>query len=436
MEVEITITDNYADYNVLEYDATYKMLTGINKGTATVTATGTDPTTNETVIASVTIKVFDSTGLINNVDYYLMNYHTGKLLALSSELDANSVSICGVDRVSSAPARCQWTVITNTDGTTRLQSVYSSTGRSAYVSGSNLILYNSTGSRTKLNLYRVESGLYKGKYQILYDGKYLYMNNSGTVGFTTISTTTSYWTLMAVEKGCANIYSHDYYYTNNGVQKHYDTTDNNSEFFNAFQELGYSAYISVNETAEYAYNQLPDDHIFVFRGHGEAGRIAFKDSGGNTTDRIFANTAIVFGTGYSICSRYENANDQAADNRVFLADNALANLRCAVLLGCKTGVDYSYTAKTYNLVNAFFEKGAHFVVGTTESILTDDGDEWLSYFIAGIKAKLSVKGACDYANDQIGSVYVVYTMENGSEGERLVEVFPITTVGDGNQYLE
>ncbi|MBQ8381824.1 MAG: RICIN domain-containing protein [Clostridia bacterium] len=415
-----SFTLSSSNSSVVSVDNTYKTMTGLQKGTAVITASCTDSSGN-VLTDSITVKVRAPTGLMNDTDYYIMNCNTELLLSLETASDANNVNISGRER-SDSPLS-QWTVLSQSNGTTRLQSVYSSTGRVIFMSGTNAILYNSTSAYTKFDLHRIESGTYQGKYLIRFNNKYLTMDSTGDVYLSSSLVAGSYWCFMAVEKGYADIYSHQY--------TGYDTTTNNSDFYFTFQELGYSAYMSVNETAEYAYEYLPDDHIFVFRGHGEAGRIAFRDSNGTTTDRIFANTAIVFGTGYSICSRYENADDQSADTRVFLADNALANLRCALLLGCKTGVDYSYGAKTYNLVNAYFEKGAHFVVGTSMSVDSDNSDDFLKGFLDALSDSSNKLSDCVQAGIINAGTNTKYETDSNLDGR-----YPVVTVGDSNQYID
>lgn len=66
-----SVSIDVGNSGILQYDPQTSTLTGLKKGTAVVTATATDHTTNEIATTSVTIKVYDSTGLINNVDYYL-----------------------------------------------------------------------------------------------------------------------------------------------------------------------------------------------------------------------------------------------------------------------------------------------------------------------------------------------------------------------------
>ncbi len=425
-DVDITITDNVEFYTVLEYNDTYNTLTGLHKGTAVVTATGTNTTTGETVTASVTIVVGDSLGLIDNINYYIMNRGTGRDLALSTNSDANGVSIDS--RLPSDSPAAQWTVVKNTDGTIRLQSVYSSTGRSAYVSGTNLVLYNNTGARTKLTIMRVESGIYQGLYQIRYNNQLLCMNSSGDVYFDTVLGANAHWCFLAVDKGVADIISHDYTYTDDeGQLINFNTTHNDNKFVELFEDLGYAAYSTVNFQAYYAYLYMrTEDDIFVFNGHGNAGIISFTTTNNESTGAIAVCS--------SVAGHYPVGSDRYYINSC--EANELASLRCVLYLGCSTGVDITVNRQTYNLVDATFDKGAHFVLGTTNTILTSDSNEWLGFFLDRIDAGDSIEEACDYATEYTGVVLCPYDKEDGSTGYDELPAFPLYIVGDGAQYLE
>lgn len=420
MTVEITITDDDPYHDVVSYDSHSKSVTALRKGTAVVTATATNPGTNETITKTITIKVRTPTGLRNNTDYYIMNCGTEKLLSLASTSDANSVSVVGKARSNAMISRWTLSIATDADGNyagrTELISANSAAGRKAYVSGTNLILYNTSGERTKFAVHRIESGTNQGRYAIRYGTQYVAMNSSGTVYLTSSSSDNIYWCFMAVEKGYADIYSHQY--------TGYDTTANNSDFYFTFQELGYSAYMSVNEAAEYAYEYLPDDHVFVFRGHANAGLLGFRDSNGNSSGRFYADTKMPFSNGYFICNSLTNTA------KSYLSDNALANLRCALLLGCKTGVDYLYGANTYNLVNAYFVKGAHLVVGTTYEVAPDNSDAFLAGFLDKLSSGSYNLYDCLQAGLRSAGINDSYVSDDNPYG-----YYPIVTVGDSSQFL-
>lgn len=91
-------------------------------------------------------------------------------------------------------------------------------------------------------------------------------------------------------------------------------------------------------------------------------------------------------------------------------------LRCVLYLGCSTGLDYSHSTGIYNLVDATFEKGAHFVLGTTDTVNVAISNAFLEGFLSKI--------------DDNGSI-----LECISEGLSRSEGYPITYRGDTSQYL-
>ncbi len=423
MPISITITSDNPYGDVLTYDEAYNTITGIRLGTAVITATGTHPETNEIVTTSVSIVVGDSTGLIDGTDYYIMNYNTERVLSLSSASDANNVNIDSNPR--GVLAQSQWTVIKNTDGTTRLQSVYSSSGRSAYVSGTNLLLYNATSARTKLNIYRVREGRFQGLYLIMYNNQFLRMNSSGDVYLSSVQGAGSYWSFMAVQKGYADIYSFNYDFSKNGEQIPFNTTANNTNFYYTLHRLGYSAFMSENETAAYAFRYLLEDHVFVFHGHGTPGAILYTTTNNVITGAITASSSII-------------DEDITSDQHSIMNcdPNELATLRCVLYIGCETGVDITPYRTTYNLVDQTFEKGAHFVLGTTEKLRVSDGVEWLELFLSGLDSGLSITDACSHATENTGTVWIPYDKDDNSTGYFELEEFPIYIKGDGSQYLQ
>ena len=424
MTVEISITDDDPYHDVVSYDSHSKNVTALRKGTAVVTATATNPSTNETITKTITIKVRTPTGLLNNTDYYIMNCGTEKLLSLASTSDANSVSIVGTARSDAMISRWTLSIATDADGNyagrTELISANSAAGRKAYVSGTNLILYNTSGERTKFALHRIESGTNQGKYAIRYGTQYVAMNSSGTVYLTSSSSDNIYWCFMAVEKNYADLYSHNYSYTKDGETKQYNTTVNNTEFTNVLSSAGYSPYVFVNETPLQAYEYLPDDDVFVFRGHGNAGIISFRTTGDAVTGviAVHRNVLGLYGDTGTI-QHFINSFEY----------NELASLRCALFIGCNTGLDITIYRKTYNLLNATFEKGAHFVVGTTQTIYSDDANDFLAGFLGALKNKANLYNC--YRSGLINaSPNPDYVTEDHPSSD-----FPAVYVGDGSQYL-
>lgn len=187
--------------------------------------------------------------------------------------------------------------------------------------------------------------------------------------------------------------------------------------------FGYSSNATVNGTATNAFNALRRNHqqVFIFRGHGEAGVIGFFEEGNVPTGALLVDRAIrnVYVTG---------------DDQRFLSDlgnNALADLRCVLYLGCNTGGDITRNGTTYNSVDVTFEKGAHFVLGTTASINNSQGNSWLEFFLNHINNGESVGEALDNANDEFGDFTIM-----SDDGEIIIiQGLPIYFIGDDHQLL-
>ncbi|MBQ7354299.1 MAG: hypothetical protein IJW62_02120 [Clostridia bacterium] len=441
---ETSITVNFLTEDPLTYiltssdesvvavnDDNHQVVYAVSKGTAVITAKALDPDTNRTISASVTIKVRTPTGLLDDNDYYIMNCGTGKLLSLANSNDANNVSLIGQDRNDDTIA--QWTLDIATDsqgyhtGVTQLISANSSANRRAYVSGTNLVLYNVSSARTKFAVHRIESGTNQGKYAIRYGTQYVAMNSSGTVYLTSSSSANIYWCFMDAHKGYADMYG---FYVPDSHPDAVDSTVNLSLFASAFNALGYVADGWENETAAYAYELLPDDEICIINSHANTGIIYFFGDNGIDNGAIAVHSIV--------------ASDHLATSDQFIQflnisgrppENALASSRLIMYMGCLTGVDHTHDfvdyIKTYNLVNATFDKGAHCVIGLTKSVNERGVNDWLTQFINAIRSGQTIKNAINTANNNTNTLKI----KNDDGTETAVDTMPLKTVGDTDQYL-
>ena len=82
----------------------------------------------------------------------------------------------------------------------------------------------------------------------------------------------------------------------------------------------------------------------------------------------------------------------------------------------------------YNLVDAIYEKGAHFVLGTTQTTYPEDSDNFLKGFIAKLNAGGNIQECIDEGLNEAGEK-VPY--DDNTEGK-----YPIVYVGDASQYFE
>ncbi|MBE6649654.1 MAG: hypothetical protein E7614_09125 [Ruminococcaceae bacterium] len=295
------------------------------------------------------------------------------------------------------------------------------------VDGTNVDIYSDIGaSSSKFVIERVKTGTYQGLYLIRYGNQYLAHNTSNNNVYVTSSkSAAAYWSFMAVEKRSAEFFCHDYWYTDEeNIQRHFDSSLNYDYFETTFDSLNYDAISYENKRAAILYESLGEnDDIFVFMGHGTNGAIFSTTTRDIATGCILANSNMNY---YIVYSYYISNFDE----------NQLALNRCVLYLGCSTGLDYTNSQGTYNLVDATFEKGAHFVLGTTETIYDIQGNPWLEYFLDSINEGSTIQEAIAYANWSLGNVQIPCGKdENGDTIYRTVYGLPIYSVGDGTQYL-
>lgn len=107
--------------------------------------------------------------------------------------------------------------------------------------------------------------------------------------------------------------------------------------------------------------------------------------------------------------------------------DALAKARCVLYLGCDTGSDYSLGGTDYNLVDATFEQGAHFVLGFTQTVVDADVDDFIEGFLLALSSfnDCTIEDCINMANDN-----VAIDPTNDPLG------MPIYVRGDKYQYLE
>ena len=399
------------------------LVTGISKGTVKITATYIDSASGTTSSDYVYLYVKDFIGIQDNTEYYVMNYNSMRYLSLETATDTNLTNV--FTRARSTSNLSKWKTKRQSNGSYLLISVYSPTGKCLDVTNTNVDIYSNNGSSySKFSIYRISSGTYKGLYYIRHGKYYVAQDSDYNVYLTTTANSSAVWSFMAVDQRYAELFCHDYTYTEDGASHHFDTSVNETCFRSVLNGLGYTSISYVNPTSETAYTYLKrDDDIFVFMGHGGSGRIAFYKEGNIATGRILAHTNM----GFSNPAPFYISD---------LSDNELCLNRCVIYLGCNTGTDYVRGSNTYNLVDATFEKGAHFVLGTTETLDTNQINDWLEYFLDAISEGMSISQAMVSANSELGTIAVPYDKEDGTEGKKNVYGLPSYYCGDRIQYLD
>ena len=342
-------------------------------------------------------------GLDSSEEYYVMNAKSGKLLSVKTLSDENGTEIVMRDRYDTTNR--QWSITSPYTSSAMLVFVDSPTGKVLNATDTGVTLNSGIYSGPQLLcVERVDTENYEGLYTIkVLGGKYLSQATSGT-GVCLVSTLNeySYWSFMSAEKRGADIFSFS--------NPSYDSTANDDVFVELMDVLTYDGNAPVNGTASQAYTQLSEyDDVFIFRGHGMPGVIAFRDLENKTKSRIAVNSSV---------SNSSSIEHEYIDS---LDDNALSKARCVMYIGCNTGVD---TSNDYNLVDVTYEKGAQFVLGTTQTVHTNMSNAFLYSFLESTSRGMSV-------GESIEAGIIAGGLNPSYPDNR----YPVYYVGDTKQYL-
>ena len=260
--------------------------------------------------------------------------------------------------------------------------------------------YESTAPYQKFSLERDTTYAYGGTYKIKNGSQYMVWDSvNETVKMQTSGGgLNALWSFEPVTKGQAEIYT--FYYPQTIVMgvvvEYYDSRGAASTFTSTCSNMGYQASHWTNATALSSYNSFSSDAIWVFRGHGlednngvPLAAICYINGNGEDNGRIKADANILIsGSSYAISS---------------LASNALAKAQCVLYVGCSTGVSYN----GFNLVSGTFSKGAHFALGTTQTVYTPNSDLWTTKFFEKAETGATIRACIDTANyyQSLGLLY-------------------------------
>ncbi|MBE6607040.1 MAG: hypothetical protein E7633_00590 [Ruminococcaceae bacterium] len=397
-------------------------VTGVSCGSVTIT-TVCDYTTGGSETFTTYIDVYDNRGIVNGEEYYIMNTTTKKNLSLSSASTANNTGIGLVARSNSTMQR--WKLTQQSTGKYTFVSMYNSTTKGMYANSStnDVYLYTVGSSATYFEIERIntrnsdtDSG-YQGTYLIRYGSKYLAASTTTDVYLASTLNTNCYWSLSRVDKGTADLFSFD----SRQYGGTHATTGSDDKFETTLGDLGYQATAYNNDTAGSAFTKLQSGSVFVFRGHGGAGKILFyQTTDSNFTGAILANELV----SSSVSAKYKISAYTTTDTDT-LSNNALKSMRCVLYVGCSTAKNY----KSYgNLVDETYNQGAHFVMGTLRDIKSEYNGYWLRYFLDAIDRGDNIQEAVSWANNSVGPVT--------DEDETQTFVYPYYIVGDMYQYLD
>ena len=252
----------------------------------------------------------------------------------------------------------KWKVHKQNDGTFLLESVNQKFLR---IDEGNVVLHYNLGMDDQVfRIDRVDDENKEGTYTIKNGDKYLSVSY---YGFELLDEPNdmSYWTFMKASKGEAYCSGYDYYTEN------FDTSGIVTDVAMELASWGYNCYwqtepVSATRTLDYMINS----DISILTGLGQAGAIITNPYGG-TNSMLMAEYELTQGS----MQEYVNS----------LSDNALAKSRCIIYLSSYSGSDaMGNDGESYNLVNATYEKGAHYVLGFTSVVSQTLANEWLEEF--------------------------------------------------------
>lgn len=185
---------------------------------------------------------------------------------------------------------------------------------------------------------------------------------------------------------CVSAYQASSYGTNYG-----DGMDTTSIALNARNELKHMGYTSSyfgNRDANTAYNRMTSDQVFYFFGHGDAGRILFKESGLPMT-AISADNPYLLPTisGHS----YSEMNDIAL----------------AIYLACNTANTDSTNG---NLLYESTSNGVDTAVGFSNYITKGQAAYWSDQFMYYLDEQYNINDAAVYSLVDVRNEYGMFNV--------------------------
>lgn len=305
----------------------------------------------------------DATGLDSGFEYYIKNTGTGKYLDVDHGVVENGRNI--LEFSFNGGTNQKWQIYRVASGEYKIVSSLNTDYGLDIKSGGNAILYKYKGSSNeKFNIIRTGSSTYN----IKNDNKYVSVSNGN------VQTMTSYpsgtWCFERVYRGEINMFSFNY--------SGYNSTTQNDLIHSNFDSMNYQYLGSyVNTSRGYAYDKLQMSHIWIHNGHGDPGIMKFTTDGSNF--QFLSNS-------------YINALDA----------NALSTERVIITTGCKSAKNTGSSSISYrgnNLIEAMYDKGAHFSIGWQTDVNTAQGSQWIKQFFNSASVGNTVRESMYNANN-------------------------------------
>jgi len=329
----------------------------------------------------------DVNGIEDGASYYIKNVNTKKYLDINGSLLSGVTTNNFAGPLSTAQ---RWKASRNSDGSYVFKPWSNLNFGMGVNSGSNTVvtrLYtSSTIAEVSFYLTRINDGSY-------------YMSNKArdlcphailnSVSLNSSFADTARWSFEKAEKRDADLYAFEY--------SNYNSSTVYTMFEISMNTCGYTPYPLTNSSAgsAYTYMQYTDD-IVLFRGHATAGILPFRKSSGLLNGTIIVNGSYVNKVSLwtEAIGAYEPLTPAYAIDS--LPTNALASLKCVLLMGCSTGANWTIPL-TYNLVGAMYNKGAHFVMGPKYDISDMTLSNFSEWFVVKAKDGGTIDSCIDYA---------------------------------------
>lgn len=392
------------------------VVTGVSPGIVTVTLHAWDLSGQNVYEASVDIIVSNMTGLVDGTNYFLNNsLGTQTLLTISSSGTLFTDSLSG----TSAPS---FELDVWSDG--RISFKYNT--KAITVSNGSLTLANYTGAENqKFNIYRIWEGGSTGLYVIRYGTLYVGVNEDESLDLISHFCSTAnlncvegiYWSLTKDVNGTATYIGIDCSYP--GATLH--TVENMGYFGNAFSDLGYTSQLLDTPSSATIFSALQNSSVYMYSGHANPGRLSPSNSSSGWQDRIYAHSSLG-SSPYAISD---------------LNDNALANAKYIVYVGCFTALEDN----EFSLLEESFKKGAQAVYGSTHRIYALQTNSFVIHFSDAIKDP-----GGDYAyyatlmtcmSEAIVDLGLVPTLPLNApkDAKKVYQYLPLICVGDDTQLV-
>lgn len=359
-----------------------------------------DDYSDEWLFIPVTQALTLGDGLQTTTDIYIQNVNTNKYLSVSD--DSN---VTGIDAFSDTNGL--WSLSGNANGTGEYLIRKSSSMLAVTNNNGSFVLNDivSTNIDNKVfEISRVNVLPYEALHVIKIDGKYLAMRDDGSLYLSVANSNDDvYWRI--------NTYSEEkqaeYFCFNNSVPTSTPVIPN---FNKSITEAGYTPNVSINPTATYFHETLVscNNDIVIFMGHGGPDKLVFDTGDGVDPYPLY----------------HTNQKNNVTHYVNNLPDDGLSNVKMILLLGCNTGVT---NLNGNNLVESFYDKGAHFVLGALDKIDNYDTNEFFRNFLNWLSIGYTIEEAL---NETLNTMNFSHLSTYG-----IYANFPIVYKGDVTQTI-